>query len=39
MNVLQRLRNPPLDGAIEWFNVEPPGPVELRGHIVPVGFA
>ena len=29
---------PPLDGATGWLNSEPPGPAELRGHVVLVNF-
>ena len=29
---------PALDGAAEWLNAEPPGPAELRGHVVLVDF-
>jgi hypothetical protein len=25
---------PALDGAAEWLNSEPPGPADLRGHVV-----
>jgi hypothetical protein len=34
MTVCERLRMPSLGGATEWYNCEPPGPAELRGHIV-----
>jgi thiol-disulfide isomerase/thioredoxin len=29
---------PSLGGATEWLNSEPPGPAELRGHVVLVNF-
>jgi hypothetical protein len=33
-----RPRRPSLDGATEWLNSEPLGPVELRGRVVLVDF-
>ena len=30
---------PSLGGATGWFNSEPLGPAELRGHVVLVNFA
>jgi thiol-disulfide isomerase/thioredoxin len=38
MTVFEGLRMPSLDGATEWFNSEPLGPAELRGHVVLVDF-
>src|SRR5918992_148933 len=38
MTVSERLRMPSLGGATEWLNSEPPGPAELRGHVVLVNF-
>ena len=34
----ERLQMPPLDGATEWLNSEPLGPVVLRRHVVLVNF-
>jgi thiol-disulfide isomerase/thioredoxin len=38
MTVSERLRMPSLGGATGWLNSEPPGPAELRGHVVLVNF-
>jgi thiol-disulfide isomerase/thioredoxin len=34
----ERLHMPPFAGAAEWFNSEPLGTAELRGHVVLVNF-
>jgi thiol-disulfide isomerase/thioredoxin len=36
--MFERLHTPPLAGAAEWLNSKPPGPAELRGHVVVVNF-
>jgi hypothetical protein len=38
MSVFQRVRMPSLDGATGWVKSDPPGPAELRGHVVLVSF-
>ncbi len=38
MSVFDRVHMPPLDGATEWLNSGPLGPVELRGRVVLVNF-
>jgi thiol-disulfide isomerase/thioredoxin len=38
MTVFERVRMPSLGGATGWLNSEPPGPAELRGHVVLVNF-
>ena len=39
MSVFARVHMPTLDGATEWLNSEPLGPVERRGRVVLVNFA
>jgi hypothetical protein len=38
MTMSERLHMPSLGGATEWFNSEPLGAAELRGHVVLVDF-
>jgi hypothetical protein len=38
MAVVGRLRMPSLGEATGWLNSEPPGPAELRDHVVLVTF-
>jgi hypothetical protein len=38
MSVFQRVRMSSLDGATGWVKSDPPGPAELRGHVVLVNF-
>ncbi len=38
MTVFERLQMPSLGGATGWLNSEPPGPGDLRGHVVLVNF-
>ena len=38
MTVFERLHIPSLGGATEWFNSEPLGPADLRGHVVLMDF-
>jgi hypothetical protein len=38
MSVFQRVRMPSLDGATGSVKSDPPGPAELRGHVVLVNF-
>jgi thiol-disulfide isomerase/thioredoxin len=38
MVVFERLHMPSLGAATAWLNSEPPGPAELRGHVVLMNF-
>ena len=38
MALFERVHMPSFAGATEWFNSEPLGPAELRGHVVLVNF-
>src|ERR1700736_67032 len=38
MTIFQSVHMPPFDGATAWLNSEPLEPVQLRGHVVLVGF-
>jgi thiol-disulfide isomerase/thioredoxin len=38
MTVSGRLHMPSLGGATGWLNTEPPGPADLRGHVVLINF-
>jgi hypothetical protein len=38
MTLFERVHMPSFAGATEWFNSEPLGPAELRGHAVLVNF-